>query len=92
MVERGWRSKSVRLSENGISPIPSQKCCDHRYQLPILPAFARTPHSLQGYTAEFGVVIDVGSLFFAGDFVAISRAKELACCQYARLAQFDMCN
>ena len=42
--------------------------------LPILPAHARTGHSIQGYTASNGIVDDVGSNFFAGEYVAISRA------------------
>jgi hypothetical protein len=46
-----------------------------RLQLPILPAEARTAHSVQGYTAQHGVVVDPGSTFFAGDYIAISRAK-----------------
>jgi hypothetical protein len=46
-----------------------------RFQLPILPAEARTGHSVQGYTAHGGVVVEPGSTFFAGDYIAISRAK-----------------
>jgi hypothetical protein len=46
----------------------------YRQQLPILPAEARTAHSVQGYTAKDGVVVDPGSMFFAGDYTAISRA------------------
>jgi hypothetical protein len=46
-----------------------------RFQLPILPAEARTGHSVQGYTAHGGVVVEPGSNFFAGDYIAISRAK-----------------
>jgi hypothetical protein len=46
----------------------------NRLQLPILPAEARTAHSVQGYTAKDGVVVDPGSNFFAGDYTAISRA------------------
>lgn len=48
-----------------------------RWQLPILPAHARTGHSVQGYTANDVVVVDTGSGFFAGDYVAISRAKDM---------------
>jgi hypothetical protein len=48
-----------------------------RYMLPILPAHARTGHSVQGYTAQNGVVVDPGSTFFAGDYVALSRAKDI---------------
>jgi hypothetical protein len=48
-----------------------------RIQLPILPAHARTAHSVQGYTAHDGAVIDSNSKFFAGDYVACSRAKSL---------------
>jgi hypothetical protein len=47
----------------------------HRFQLPILPAEARTGHSVQGYTAHDGVVVEPGSQFFAGDYTAISRAQ-----------------
>src|SRR4051794_2403509 len=45
-----------------------------RFQLPVLPSHARTGHSIQGYTAKWGVVVDIGSQFFAGDYIAISRA------------------
>jgi len=48
-----------------------------RWQVPILPAHARTAQSVQGLTAHDGVVIDTGSQFFAGDYVAFSRAKDL---------------
>jgi hypothetical protein len=48
-----------------------------RYMLPILPAHARTGHSVQGYTAAKGIVVDPGSMFFAGDYVALSRAKDI---------------
>lgn len=47
-----------------------------RYQIPLLPAQARTAHSVQGYTARDGVVVDPGSQFFAGDYTAISRATD----------------
>eukprot|EP01034_Spumella_vulgaris_P037919 gene37919-46788_t len=36
-----------------------------RYMLPIRPAHARTGHSIQGYTAFHGVVVDNGSMFYA---------------------------
>ena len=49
----------------------------HRVQLPFLPAHARTGHSVQGMTAHDGVVVDCGSSFFAGDYVAISRATDM---------------
>jgi hypothetical protein len=48
-----------------------------RWQLPILPAHARTGHSIQGFTSYYGVVNDVGSNFFAGEYVALSRATEI---------------
>jgi hypothetical protein len=48
-----------------------------RYQIPILPAHGRTGHSVQGYTAFDGVVDDVGSQFFAGEYVALSRATDI---------------
>eukprot|EP01034_Spumella_vulgaris_P001514 gene1514-2008_t len=48
-----------------------------RYMLPIRPAHARTGHSIQGYTAYNGVVVDNGSMFYAGDYVAMSRPKDL---------------
>jgi hypothetical protein len=60
-----------------IVPIQSQGRVNGDYlrmQLPILPAEARTAHSVQGYTAKDGVVVDPGSMFFAGDYTAISRA------------------
>lgn len=46
----------------------------HRLQVPLLPAEARTTHSVQGYTARDGVVVEPGSTFFAGDYTAVSRA------------------
>ena len=49
----------------------------HRMQLPLLPAHARTAHSVQGFTAPDGIVVDTGSMFFAGDYVAISRATDI---------------
>jgi hypothetical protein len=48
-----------------------------RWQIPILPAHARTGHSIQGFTSYYGVVNDVGSNFFAGEYVALSRATEI---------------
>jgi hypothetical protein len=51
--------------------------CYARWQLPIKPAHARTGHSIQGYTSYDGVVNDVGSSFFAGEYVALSRATEI---------------
>jgi hypothetical protein len=48
-----------------------------RFMLPILPAHARTGHSVQGYMAINGVVVDPGSMFYAGDYVALSRAKDI---------------
>ena len=48
-----------------------------RYQIPMLVAHARTGHSIQGYTALDGVVIDVGSKFYAGEYVALSRATHI---------------
>jgi hypothetical protein len=48
-----------------------------RMMVPILPAHARTGHSVQGYTGYYGVVVYPGSKFFAGDYVAISRAKDI---------------
>ena len=49
----------------------------YRLQYPILVAHARTGHSVQGMTAYNGATVDPGSKFFAGDYVAISRAKLL---------------
>lgn len=49
----------------------------HHMQLPLLPAHARTAHSVQGFTAHDGVIVDIGSMFFAGDYVAISRATDI---------------
>jgi hypothetical protein len=55
---------------------PGLVCGEYnRLQLPILPAEARTGHSIQGLTAHHGVVVQPGSTFFAGDYTAISRAK-----------------
>lgn len=34
-------------------------------------------YSMQGYTAEKGVVVQPGSSFFAGDYVALSRARDI---------------
>ena len=50
----------------------------HRVMYPLMVAHARTGHSIQGYTAIHGAVIYTGSPFFAGEYVAISRAKCLA--------------
>lgn len=59
----------------------SPTICRHykRVQYPLMVAHARTGHSMQGYTADHGVVIQPGSgsMFFAYDYVAISRAKEI---------------
>jgi hypothetical protein len=57
-----------------ILPAVTQVFKYRRHQLPILPAEARTAHSVQGYTAKDGVVVDPGSTFFAGDYTAVSRA------------------
>jgi len=48
-----------------------------RCQYPFVLAHARTGHSIQGYTARFGVVVDTGSQFYGGDYVAIGRATDL---------------
>jgi len=49
-----------------------------REQLPLRPAHARTIHSCQGLTAEFGVLFD-GRLCFSAfqAYVALSRARRL---------------
>jgi hypothetical protein len=63
-----------------IAPIVGQKAIKtnyHRVQYPLAVAHARTAQSMQGYTAHHGVVVATGSMFFAGDYVAISRAKSL---------------
>jgi len=53
-------------------------CGDYkRKQYPFLVAHARTGHSIQGFTAHNGVVVDLGSQFFGGDYVAIGRATSL---------------
>jgi hypothetical protein len=49
----------------------------YRVMLPLRVAHARTGHTSQGITAHNGVVVLPGSKFFGGDYVAISRAKEL---------------
>jgi len=48
-----------------------------RVLLPILPAFGRTIHTVQGFTATNGVVLYPNSNEFGGSYVAISRAREL---------------
>ena len=49
-----------------------------RWQYPFLVAHARTGHSIQGFTARHGIVVDLGSNFFGGDYVALGRATCLA--------------
>ena len=49
----------------------------NRVQLPLRLANARTGHSSQGITAHHGVVVLPGSKFFGGDYVAISRGKNI---------------
>ena len=48
-----------------------------RWQYPILLAHARTGHSIQGFTSLNGIVVDLGSPFFGGDYVALGRATSL---------------
>jgi hypothetical protein len=48
-----------------------------RQQLPLLLAHARTSHTLQGLSANDGVVLDPGSMFFAGDYIGCSRATDI---------------
>lgn len=48
-----------------------------RFMVPFVPAHGRTGHSIQGYTAINGIVDDVGSPFFAGEYVALSRATSI---------------
>jgi hypothetical protein len=48
-----------------------------RFMLPFVPAHGRTGHSIQGYTSIWGIVDDVGSPFFAGEYVALSRAQRI---------------
>jgi hypothetical protein len=48
-----------------------------RYQVPIALAHARTAHALSGYTANHGIVGDVGGTFFAGQYVALSRTTSV---------------
>ena len=55
--------------------IPGTGCV--RWQIPLAPAQARTIHSAQGVTALHGAVVDPGGVFFAGDYVAMSRVKKL---------------
>lgn len=59
-------ANNSRISYNGKSYT--------RWQIPILPAHARTGHSVQGFTSYDGIVGDVGSTFFAGEYVSLSRA------------------
>lgn len=44
---------------------PTSIACSYRSSL-----LMRTAHSVQGFTAPDGVVVDTGSMFFAGDYVA----------------------
>lgn len=48
-----------------------------RWQYPLLLAHARTGHSIQGFTSHHGIVVDLGSPFFGGDYVALGRATSL---------------
>jgi hypothetical protein len=48
-----------------------------RFMLPFVVAHGRTGHSIQGYTSMYGIVDDVGSPFFAGEYVALSRARAM---------------
>ena len=48
-----------------------------RRQIPLLPAAARSIHSVQGLTAHNGAIIDPKNGFYAGTYVAISRATSL---------------
>jgi hypothetical protein len=48
-----------------------------RYQVPLLVAHGRTTHSIQGMTFFGDVVIDPNNRFFAGTYVAISRATSM---------------
>jgi len=53
-------------------------CNDYkRWQYPLLLAHARTGHSIQGFTSHHGIVVELGSQFFGGDYVAIGRATSL---------------
>eukprot|EP01034_Spumella_vulgaris_P037132 gene37132-45811_t len=53
-----YKGQGPKTEEERVPP-------EKTYQIPILVAHARTGHSIQGYTAHDGVVIDVGSSFYA---------------------------
>ena len=76
-----------KLSKNNVVPIMAVECLQKvilgddkytRWQLPLLPAHARTTHSCQGITAWTDIIVDVRNQFYGGLYVAISRAKELS--------------
>lgn len=62
----------------GLSRLTAEGRRFNRYQYPFLPAHGRTGHSISGVTAEQGVVDDTdGGRFFAGQYVALSRARTI---------------
>ena len=82
-----------KLIKRLIPVIPIEGRCNiknnyKRWQYPLLVAHARTGHSVQGFTARYGVVVDLGSQCFAGDYVAISRATCLEHVLLLRTATF----
>lgn len=63
-----------------IKPIEGRFLIEKNYkrmQYPMLLAHARTGHSIQGFTSVHGIVVQLGSKFFGGDYVAIGRATSL---------------
>ena len=49
-----------------------------RRQLPLVPSHGRTSHACQGITATSDVIADTKNQFYAGLYVAMSRAKEFS--------------
>jgi hypothetical protein len=49
-----------------------------RVMIPLVPAHGRTSHACQGITAVSDVIADTKNQFFAGLYVAMSRAKEFS--------------
>lgn len=79
LIESGM---STTCTDNRLIPIvaiqgPANICTNYkRLMYPLAVAHARTCHSMQGYTAENGVVMLPSKKKFAGNYVANSRAKE----------------
>jgi hypothetical protein len=50
-----------------------------RYQLPLLPAFARTAHSVQGVTAHHGVVVECVEHDYLDSFLWTDEFRQDCC-------------